>query len=254
LSGPFSNTVTVTVGAPGPCGQIGNIVATTTTQGGSVQVNWNDVPSAIGYRIEFSRFPGSTEVMYTRPAGTHSFTLYVGMLGTFYVRVVTGNGCSTSTSNEIEFRIEQLGGSGPRTPDPPPGQILPLPGYGPAVAQSIANAFRGELHNSCTEHGGNNAWLFRVVFALRQLDSRWGLNWKRGNFGDMSQDVVAYNYGSGADEGTTDVYIIDVIGGHCGGNPDWNWQDQTGATRDAGSIGRWTLHPYLRFLPPDARQ
>jgi hypothetical protein len=80
------------------------------------------------------------------------------------------------------------------------------------------------------------------------------LNWKRGNVGDMSQDIVTYNFGSGPDEGTTNVYIMDVIGGHCGGSPDWNWQDQTGATRAANSIGRWTLQPYLRAgLPADPR-
>jgi hypothetical protein len=61
----------------------------------------------------------------------------------------------------------------------------------------------------------------------------------------MSQDVVAYNFAAGPDEDTTNVYIIDVIGDHCGGSPDPAWIDQTQATRNKGEIGRWTLRPYL---------
>jgi hypothetical protein len=133
--------------------------------------------------------------------------------------------------------------------------VLPLPSYGESVVQAMANAYRGDLENSCVEHGGNNVWLYRVVNTLRQRDSRWGLNWKRGNRGDMSQDIVTYNYGSNPDEDTTDVYIVDAIGGHCGGGPDWAWFDQTGATRNGGGIGRWTLQPYLRAgFPADPRQ
>ena len=65
-------------------------------------------------------------------------------------------------------------------------------------------------------------------------------NGKRGNTSDPSHDVVDYNYGGQPDEGTTDVYIVDVISGHCGGNPGPAWIDQTEATRNAGAIGRWT--------------
>ena len=105
------------------------------------------------------------------------------------------------------------------------------------VIVATANAYRADLRNSCVEHGGNNVWLFRLVNALRQRDSRWGLNWKRGNRGDMSQDVVNYNFGSGPDEDSTNVYIIDTIGGHCGNNPGPNWEDVTQKTRDGGTIG-----------------
>jgi hypothetical protein len=80
----------------------------------------------------------------------------------------------------------------------------------------------------------------RLVDRLRTFDTRWGYNGKRGNAGDPSHDVVDYNFGSGHDEGTTDVYIIDVIGGHCGGNPVPAWVDQTEVTRSQGTVGRWT--------------
>jgi hypothetical protein len=87
--------------------------------------------------------------------------------------------------------------------------------------------------------------MFEAVRRLRARDNRFGLNWKRGGVGDLSQDIVNYNHGSDTDEGTRDVYIIDIIGGHCGSRPSPNFQDQTGATRNAGTIGVWTLQPYL---------
>ena len=80
----------------------------------------------------------------------------------------------------------------------------------------------------------------RLVDRLRTYDTRWGYNGKRGNAGDPSHDVVAYNWGPGRDEGTTNVYIIDVIVGHCGSNPAPAWIDQTGVTAQQGTIGRWT--------------
>jgi len=80
----------------------------------------------------------------------------------------------------------------------------------------------------------------RVVDALRQIDTRWGYNGKRGNANDPSQDVVDYHWGAGSDQDSTDVYIIDIISGHCGNAPDPAWVDQTGPTAAAGTIGRWT--------------
>ena len=79
----------------------------------------------------------------------------------------------------------------------------------------------------------------RVVDTLRTYDSRWGYNWKRGNVGDPSMDVIDYHFG-GRDEGTTEVYIIDIIGGHCGSSPGPAWVDQTDVTRSQGTVGRWT--------------
>ena len=74
---------------------------------------------------------------------------------------------------------------------------------------------------------------------MRKCDTRWGYNGKRGNSGDPSHDAIAYHYSRGGDEGSTDVYIIDVIVGHCGG-PGPAWIDVTEATRQGGTIGRWT--------------
>jgi hypothetical protein len=118
------------------------------------------------------------------------------------------------------------------------------------LVQEVANSRRNDLFNSCTEHGGNNTFMFEVVAALRRRfqTNRWGLNWKRGNIGDLSQDIV--NYYSG-DEGTlmrnsTNVRIYDIIGGHCGNRPGPFWVDQTGPTRAAGTVGKWTSDPMCR--------
>jgi hypothetical protein len=131
------------------------------------------------------------------------------------------------------------GGPGGRAPDPSSGR-LPLPSYGASVVQQVAAARPDLLRNSCQEHGGSWAFMDLVVDTLRTYDTRWGYNWKRGNVGDPSMDVIDYNFGPGRDEGTTNVYIIDIIGGHCGPNPSPSWNDVTGATAAGGSIGRWT--------------
>jgi hypothetical protein len=126
-----------------------------------------------------------------------------------------------------------------RTPNPPPGQRLPLPNMS-GVVQQVAREYPAALRNSCQSHGGTWEFMDRVVDRLRQYDTRWGYNWKRGNVGDPSHDVVDYNWGSQPDEGTIQVYIIDIIVGHCGPNPSPGWLDVTDVTFNSGTIGRWT--------------
>jgi len=132
-------------------------------------------------------------------------------------------------------------------PDPQPGERAPLPDER-AVIEQVANEHPEWLEQSCVRDGGNNNFLFEVVRRLRAIDERWGLNWKRGDVGNLSQEVVDYYWGPGRpSEGSTDVYIIDIIVGHCpeGGDPPSSpgWIDQTQATADAGAIGRWTIRP-----------
>lgn len=129
--------------------------------------------------------------------------------------------------------------SAPRTPNPQDGHRLPLPNMLHVVEQ-VAAEYPDALRNSCQEHGGSWEFMDRVVDRLRRSDTRWGYNGKRGNSADPSMDIVDYNYGSGADEGTTEVYIVDVLIGHCGDRPAPAWIDQTDTTRAHGTIGRWT--------------
>ncbi|MBI3202093.1 MAG: hypothetical protein HYZ29_11165 [Myxococcales bacterium] len=136
------------------------------------------------------------------------------------------------------------GGSGAvaGAPSGPPQAKPPAPPPdGSAVVNQVAAEHPDWLAGSCIDQGGNNQFLFEVVKRLRKLDNRWGLNWKRGKVGDLSQDVVDYHYGEGVSEGSTDVYIIDMIGGHCGTSPTAGWLDVTQATLAKNEIGRWTL-------------
>ena len=79
-----------------------------------------------------------------------------------------------------------------------------------------------------------------VVDALRSHDARWGYNWKRGNVGDPSLDVIDYHFGAGRDESSTEVYLIDIIVSHCTPGAAAGWTDVTAATAAGGAIGRWT--------------
>jgi hypothetical protein len=153
---------------------------------------------------------------------------------------------TTTTTTSVRTTTTVPGGTtttvppgGNRTPNPPPGQRLPLPNMF-SVVQEIADQYPGALRNSCQDHGGTWEFMDRVVDRLRQIDTRWGYNCKRGNCNDPSLDVIDYNYSSDRDEGTTNVYIIDIIGGHCGSNPVPVWNDVTGVTASQGTIGRWT--------------
>lgn len=143
-------------------------------------------------------------------------------------------------------------GTGPRTPNPAPGHRLPIPAYAVRVVSEVAAANPADVLFSCVEAArypgipqGTNQFMFKVLRELRKYDTRWTLNWKRGNVGDLSQDIINYNFGPMPDEGTTDVHIIDIISGHCGPRPDWTFIDQTDATARGGAIGRGTLLPYL---------
>jgi hypothetical protein len=125
-----------------------------------------------------------------------------------------------------------------RAPDPGPGGRLQLPNEsGTVVAQYNQNF--GDWLNSCQSSQGSRGWIWldKLVDALRAKDLRWGYNGKRGNPNDPSQDVVDYHYGNGGSQFSTQVYIIDVMLGHCGGAPSPAWIDQTSVTVNSGTVG-----------------
>ena len=158
----------------------------------------------------------------------------------YYWRVRGTNGTLTSSwSDTATFLTAASAPSGPSPggpaapPLPNPGGKLPLPNMFGLVSQ-LAAENPGLLANSCQHQGGTWEFMDLVVDRLRQIDGRWGFNCKRGNCGDISQDVVDYHYGTGSASGSTEVYVIDMIGGHCGPDPGPAWIDQTGT-----GVGRW---------------
>ena len=126
--------------------------------------------------------------------------------------------------------------SGGRTPDPAPGQRLPLPSYG--ATSSSRSPRRGPICSATpvrSTAAAGASWML-VVDTLRTYDTRWGYNWKRGNVGDPSMDVDRLPLRRrAAMKGSTEVYIIDIIGGHCGSSPSPSWNDVTGATAAGGA-------------------
>jgi hypothetical protein len=71
----------------------------------------------------------------------------------------------------------------------------------------------------------------RLIARLREFDTRWGYNCKRGNCPDLSQDVVAYHAGAGPEvPGALETYTVDVISGHCGTGTPVPW---------------WSPHQYI---------
>jgi len=82
--------------------------------------------------------------------------------------------------------------------------------------------------------------LTREVFTRLMLEGKpdsykWGLNGKRGNPNDLSEDCGAW-LNPTVPWGCS---IIDVIKGAGGDNPTPAWIDQTQATLDKGDIGIW---------------
>lgn len=123
-----------------------------------------------------------------------------------------------------------------RAPDPVGGARLPMPDVRAFVEQTAA--MRPDLlGQSCP--GGvkyrNNPWLDYIVDALRQQDTRWGYNAKptrtAADNGGLpviaAGDEIAYHYGAGPDEGSRDVYLIDILASHCG-TPSVTWRVFTG--------------------------
>lgn len=127
-----------------------------------------------------------------------------------------------------------------RAPDPAPGTRLAYPTWGGAIVAQVASERPDLLRRSCQDEGGTWEFLDLVVDRLRAEDSRFGYNCKRGNCNDPSKDIVTYHYGAGPDQGSSDVFIIDTITGHCGPTPGPAWIDQTSVTINSGTIGRFT--------------
>jgi hypothetical protein len=112
-----------------------------------------------------------------------------------------------------------------------------------ALVRSVANQFPAALRNSCQSHGGSWEFMDRAIDTARAKDGRWGYNAKRGQMHDPSHDVMSYYWGPLGDiQGRHEVYIIDIISGHCGSTPVTTWLDVTSVTAAQGTVGR-TMYP-----------
>ncbi len=241
-AGTFRTPTLVTVGTPTPLSPADG-ADVTATRPELIVTNGEVSTNAGAVEIEYQINDGSTA------DGGATFKVSIGsggtttgmfddalQLGQFSWRARASNGPATSDWSAT-FRFNVVTGS--RAPDPPPGQDLPLPNR-EGVIRELAATHPGELADSCQEDGGTWDFMDLALARLRMEDARWGWNCKRGNCYDISLDVLNYHFGAGPSEGSTQVYIIDIIGGHCGPDPSWAWIDQTDATVDNGDIGVWT--------------
>lgn len=217
--------------------------------------------TGVAYRFELATDSGfsAIQAVVTVPAnGNGTTVMSVGELPyktTYYWRVRGSDGAKESNYSNVQSftTADPPAPPPPTTPSGGGGTISgvplgtggraaaggPLPNYGASVVNAVARAYPAALANSCQDHGGSWQFMDLVVDALRTYDTRWGYNGKRGNPNDPSQDVVTYNYGNRADAGSTEVYIIDVVGGHCGSSPSPAWNDVTQVTRNQGTFGIW---------------
>lgn len=165
--------------------------------------------------------------------GTPAFN--VGLpAGTYYLRASATNACGASGfSNEISVTA---GVNTPaRTPNPAPGERLPQPDVRASVlqfAQQAANLGYLVPDVACPTRAGTfsdpiearkvqpNAYINYVVDNLRAIDQRFGYNAKPTRAyvqAIIAGDEMAYHYGSDAASGSPNIYIVDVLGGHCTG-------------------------------------
>jgi hypothetical protein len=214
--------------------------------------------TGVVYRFEVSQvadFSTIVAIVTAVPNGSGTTSMTMGELpfnATYYWRVRGTDGTIESPYSNVQAFTTPAPAPPPSTggggvpggvPTGPGGRGPdngPLPSYGESVVRAVAAANPGALQNSCQDSGGSWQFMDQVVDTLRTYDTRWGYNGKRGNTHDPSKDVIAYHYGSGPDEGSPDVYIIDIIGGHCGANPSPIWNDVTAITLQSGTIGKWT--------------
>lgn len=232
LSAP-SNEVAFTVPS---CNVAGSIPITASAVYGFAVASWPSVPGALGYTLSVSQ-NGVPIYSTSLPANATSASGAAGPSN--YSLTLTANiGACGSVSGSTAFVSSAA---------PPPGPrgaaglgLGTTTGMVASVTNAMAARYPNELRGSC----GNNAWLFRVVNELRRLDNRFGLNWKRGHFGDLSQDVIAYNFSDRPDNEARapHMYAWDVISGHCGGSPAPNAANIT----DARGQAAWTILPYLQ--------
>ena len=242
VAGPVSNEVVVPVSgacqAPGAPTDL-----TAITRGTSVFLAWNagngGLPS--GYTLHASFTSNGPAI-----AGFGTASPYLNVAGvptgTYYVRVYASTACGTSAaSNEIV--VNAPSDSPTRTPNAASGKLPWFDARGMVQQASAAAAHLRNGQISCPQRPGypwlnfplpsptpeeadilerqktqRNPYIDAVVAYLRQLDTRFGYNAKptRSNVNAIiAGDEIAYHWGSDAPEGSPNVYLIDVLGGHC---------------------------------------
>lgn len=115
---------------------------------------------------------------------------------------------------------------------------MAVPNYYNTVVE-VANKYPQEFREAHTGGPRTELWIKLLGYELNKLDSRFGLNGKRGT-DTLSQDAINYKgEGVGFDPVTGDkITVIDVIAGAGGNNPTPSWQVFNDPNKDVGP-GKW---------------
>jgi hypothetical protein len=218
-----------------PCGTSTPFPLTASSSYGFARVSWPELPGVVNYILDVTQ-NGAPVGSFPFPAGATTIGTFAGA-GTYGLTLTANFPCGPVTG--VASFVSSL--------DPPPGPRRPAGSVGigqttsevQAAAHAITQQYPGDLPRSC----GNHTWLFRVLQRLRQIDNRYGLNWKRGVVGSMSDDVIMYNFADVPDPQATapHMYAWDVIGGHCGPSP----VPQASYIGNPAGQARWAIMPYL---------
>lgn len=215
------------------------------TRGTTAYIQWSagsgGLPS--NFVLSASNVPGGAPIV-TFPLGTNYLNIGGIPAGTYYVRVAATNACGVSAPS-AEITVTAPSTSAARSADPVAGGRLTAQYVRDIVAQFYQQN-PGLLAASCPNPNSKynlNPFLNALVDRLRLIDQRWGYNSKptRGpaqNGGApvvVAGDEIAFHFGADAPEGSPNVALIDVISGHCGPNPVFDYRVFTN-----GEFGRWT--------------
>jgi hypothetical protein len=225
-----SNEVTVVLSSgcapPGPPLNLRAMI-----EGTELFLFWRRPASGIlsGYAVQVGTAPGQPFAQFNTAVPTLNTTVAGG---TFVARVIATGSCGNSAaSNEIPLVFP---GDSVRETDPDPGTILGLPEVQDLLvrlnARNPVNAV-----NSCPtgRKYEPNPWQNAMVDGLRAYSTRFGYNAKptrtaadNNGFPVIAAgDEITYFYGSGPPEGSSQVYAIDILFGHCGPAPEITYRD-----------------------------
>jgi hypothetical protein len=208
---------------------------TAIVRGNTVYLGWNPGSGGLpaSYTLVASYSAGGAPIAVMGTVGAY---LNVGGVptGTYFVRVFANTPCGQSgPSNEII--VNAPSNSPARTPNATSGRMprfwvreITFQFAQEAVNLGYLNGTPGVSNVSCPSRPGvpdsdiearktqRNPYIDHVVGRLRQLDERFGYNAKptRAN-AIIAGDEIAYHWGSDAPEGSPNVYLTDVLGGHC---------------------------------------
>lgn len=131
---------------------------------------------------------------------------------------ITNNNTNTNTNNiDIHDLVNFVPTFPPTTTDPTNpsvGTPLPIPTGSESTARLSATSNSHLLASSCQ----NTQFRDAVVNALKNTDSRWGYV-SKGGCTTTSKDSIAYR----ATNSDTGIWIVDIIGNHCGTGTIFTW-------------------------------